>query len=66
GNPAPDQAAVAALPNLCRCGAYPRIRRAIARAAQAGAVAKAKAEQTDPKRFSIPQAESAQITPKIG
>jgi isoquinoline 1-oxidoreductase alpha subunit len=32
-NPAPDDAAVAALPNLCRCGAYPRIRKAIARAA---------------------------------
>ena len=34
-NPAPDDAAVAALPNLCRCGAYPRIRRAIERAAAA-------------------------------
>ena len=35
-NPAPDEAAVAALPNICRCGAYPRIRKAIARAAVAG------------------------------
>ena len=26
--------AVAALPNICRCGAYPRIRKAIARASQ--------------------------------
>ena len=25
---------IAALPNICRCGAYPRIRNAIARAAQ--------------------------------
>jgi isoquinoline 1-oxidoreductase alpha subunit len=25
---------MAALPNICRCGAYPRIRKAIARAAQ--------------------------------
>jgi isoquinoline 1-oxidoreductase alpha subunit len=32
-NPSPDEAAVAALPNICRCGAYPRIRKAIARAA---------------------------------
>jgi isoquinoline 1-oxidoreductase alpha subunit len=32
-NPAPDEAAIAALPNICRCGAYPRIRKAIARAA---------------------------------
>ena len=30
-NPGPEQ--IAALPNLCRCGAYPRIRAAIARAA---------------------------------
>src|SRR3954464_13162102 len=36
-NPTPDETAVAALPNLCRCGAYPRIRKAIARAAQAAA-----------------------------
>jgi isoquinoline 1-oxidoreductase alpha subunit len=32
-NPTPDEAAIAALPNICRCGAYPRIRKAIARAA---------------------------------
>ena len=30
-NPGPEQ--IAALPNLCRCGAYPRIRAAIVRAA---------------------------------
>ena len=32
-NPAPDEAAVAALGNVCRCGAYPRIQKAIRRAA---------------------------------
>src|SRR3954454_918347 len=32
--PAPSDSDVAALPNICRCGAYPRIRKAIARAAQ--------------------------------
>jgi isoquinoline 1-oxidoreductase alpha subunit len=32
-NPAPGAEAIAALPNICRCGAYPRIRAAIARAA---------------------------------
>ena len=32
-NPAPDDAAIAELTNLCRCGTYPRIRRAIRRAA---------------------------------
>ena len=34
-NPSPTTDAIAALPNLCRCGAYPRIRAAIARAAAA-------------------------------
>jgi len=34
GNPAPSDEQIAALPNICRCGAYPRIRKAIARAAQ--------------------------------
>jgi isoquinoline 1-oxidoreductase subunit alpha len=34
-SPHPSDDEVAALPNLCRCGAYPRIRKAIARAARA-------------------------------
>ena len=33
-SPAPSAEQVEALPNICRCGAYPRIRKAIARAAQ--------------------------------
>jgi len=32
--PNPSEEQVAALPNICRCGAYPRIRKAIARASQ--------------------------------
>lgn len=36
-SPAPSEEQIAALPNICRCGAYPRIRRAIARAAHASA-----------------------------
>ncbi len=40
-SPAPSDEQVAALPNICRCGAYPRIRKAIARAAQSAAQAKA-------------------------
>jgi isoquinoline 1-oxidoreductase alpha subunit len=32
-SPRPSEGQVAALPNICRCGAYPRIKRAIARAA---------------------------------
>ena len=41
--PAPSEEQIAALPNICRCGAYPRIRKAIARAAGAAAAAKPKA-----------------------
>jgi isoquinoline 1-oxidoreductase alpha subunit len=33
-SPAPSEEQIAALPNICRCGAYARIRKAIARAAQ--------------------------------
>jgi isoquinoline 1-oxidoreductase alpha subunit len=33
-SPGPSEEQIAALPNICRCGAYPRIRKAIARAAQ--------------------------------
>src|SRR5436853_3588169 len=47
-NASPSSEEVAALPNICRCGAYPRIREAIARAARAAS----KPEQTDPKRLS--------------
>jgi isoquinoline 1-oxidoreductase subunit alpha len=36
-SPSPSDEQVAALPNICRCGAYPRIRKAIARAAQTSA-----------------------------
>ena len=58
----PDESAIAALPNLCRCGAYPRIRRAILRAA----MTKQKAEQTDPKRFSPRKVDSVQNGGKVG
>jgi isoquinoline 1-oxidoreductase alpha subunit len=34
-SPSPSAEQIAALPNICRCGAYARIRKAIARAAQA-------------------------------
>lgn len=36
-SPSPSEEQISALPNLCRCGAYPRIRKAIARAAQTAA-----------------------------
>jgi isoquinoline 1-oxidoreductase alpha subunit len=50
-NPSPTDDQVAALPNICRCGAYVRIRKAIRRASRATA-ATYKAEHTDPKQFS--------------
>src|SRR6476469_207411 len=34
-SPSPSEEQVGALPNICRCGAYPRIKKAIARAANA-------------------------------
>jgi isoquinoline 1-oxidoreductase alpha subunit len=36
----PSEEQIAALPNICRCGAYPRIRKAIARAAETSSAAK--------------------------
>lgn len=41
---APSEEQIAALTNICRCGAYPRIRKAIARAAQTAAAPKAAAD----------------------
>jgi len=38
-SPVPSEEAIAALPNICRCGIHPRIRRAIARAAKLAASA---------------------------
>jgi isoquinoline 1-oxidoreductase alpha subunit len=50
GSPSPSPEAVDALPNICRCGAYPRIRKAIARAASiAASAASAAAPAARPK-----------------
>jgi isoquinoline 1-oxidoreductase alpha subunit len=46
-NPSPNAEAIAALPNICRCGAYPRIREAIARAAKSAAVPQSAASQVN-------------------
>ena len=45
--PSPSEEQVAALPNICRCGAYPRIRKAIMRAAQAAVPAAEPQPKTD-------------------
>ena len=41
-----------ALPNLCRCGAYPRVRKAIARAAASAGPAAQEDERSAPARFT--------------
>jgi isoquinoline 1-oxidoreductase alpha subunit len=41
--PSPSEGQIAAIPNICRCGAYPRIRKAIVRAAQSAAAPKPQA-----------------------
>jgi len=56
-SPSPTDEQVAALPNVCRCGAYPRIRSAIRRASQSAA---ATALQTPPKRLSPGSSEKEQ------
>src|SRR5207248_8444916 len=45
-SPAPSEEQIAALPNICRCGAYVRIRKAIARAAQPAALPAGPVPQT--------------------
>lgn len=45
-SPQPSSEQIAAIPNLCRCGAYPRILKAIARSTQTSA---ASAQQAIPK-----------------
>jgi isoquinoline 1-oxidoreductase alpha subunit len=62
-SPSPTREQIDALPNLCRCGAYGRIRKAIARAAQAASVSPAAAdknEYTAPKRLSDGSSEKEQ------
>jgi len=69
-SPSPSPEAIDALPNICRCGAYPRIRKAIARAAAASAAAvpgrpapprPVPANPTNADRLSNRSSEEAQI-----
>ena len=60
-SPNPSEEQIAALPNLCRCGAYPRIRRAIRRAAQLAA--RENSERTAPKRLSPGSSEKEHLSP---
>jgi isoquinoline 1-oxidoreductase subunit alpha len=61
-SPSPTAEQIAALPNICRCGAYVRIRRAIRRASQIEAAATA--VQTPPKRLSPGSSQEEQDSPQ--
>lgn len=57
----------ATLPNICRCGAYPRIRAAVARASATMAAAKpgpAQDERTAPQQFSPTSSAGAHNSPQ--
>ena len=62
-NPRPSEAEIAALPNICRCGAGPRIRRAIARASLAIA-GPAPDEPEKSSRFSNGSGDGEQFEPQ--
>ena len=59
-NPRPSAEAIDALPNICRCGAFPRIRRAIARAAALASPQPENPERRNSVRFSNGAADEAQ------
>ena len=61
--PQPGEEAIAALPNICRCGAYPRIRKAIARASGAMSAA-GEHEQTAQQQFSHTSSMKAHNSPQ--
>lgn len=64
-SPRPGEAELAALPNLCRCGAGPRIRRAVARAAAAIAASEPRpAAVSHSSRFSNGSSGEAQAEPQ--
>ena len=63
-NPAPTDEQIAALPNICRCGAYVRIRKAITRAVAASRAATDKAEYTAPKRLSLGSSGEEHLPPQ--
>ena len=63
-NPSPTDEQIAALPNICRCGAYVRIRRAIGRAAATVRTATDKDKYTAPKRLSLRSSGQEQLPPE--
>ena len=63
-SPRPSEAEIAALPNICRCGAGPRIRKAIARASLVVSATPAMPERKNSERFSNGSGAGAQIPPE--
>jgi len=63
-SPSPSEDAIAGLPNICRCGAYPRIRKAIAWASAAMANATSQHEQMAQPQFSRTSSAESQNTPR--
>ena len=63
-SPRPSEAEIRALPNICRCGAGPRIRRAIERASLAMAAAAPIAEPHNSSRFSNGSSDQEQFPPR--
>jgi isoquinoline 1-oxidoreductase alpha subunit len=63
--PAPTPGQLSALPNICRCGATPRILKAIARAAEVAAplTTVAPQPQVDSSRFSNGSSAESQVPP---
>ena len=57
----PGAVDVESLPNICRCGAYPRIRKAIARAARS--MSARRHEYTEPKRLSLGSSDQDHMSP---
>ena len=62
-NPRPTEAEIAALPNICRCGAGPRIRRAIKRASIAMTGGAPSDERKKSERFSNGSGAQEQLPP---
>jgi isoquinoline 1-oxidoreductase alpha subunit len=62
-SPRPTEAEIAALPNICRCGAGPRILRAIARASMAMSGGAPNREPVNSERFSNGSGGQEQMPP---
>jgi isoquinoline 1-oxidoreductase alpha subunit len=63
-SPRPSEAEIAALPNICRCGAGPRIRKAIGRASLAMAATSPDPEPGNSERFSNGSSAGEQAPPR--